>query len=50
VQANGADIRSDPLGEAGGIEPDVYITDPTTGRCSDLFNAVYELRLKMIAR
>ena len=33
-----------------GIEPDVYITDSTTGRCSDLFNAVYELVLQMIAR
>ena len=33
-----------------GIEPDVYITDPTTGGCSDLFNAVYELLLQMIAR
>ena len=33
-----------------GIEPDVYITDPGTGGCSDLFNAVYELLLQMIAR
>jgi hypothetical protein len=33
-----------------GIEPDVYITDPTTGGCSDLFNAAYELVLQMIAR
>ena len=33
-----------------GIEPDVYITDPTTGGCSDLFNATYELLLQMIAR
>ncbi|HTL85308.1 MAG TPA: ferritin-like domain-containing protein [Acidimicrobiia bacterium] len=33
-----------------GIEPDVYITDPTTGGCSDLFNAVYELLLQLIAR
>src|SRR5512133_2008152 len=33
-----------------GIEPDVYITDPTTGGGSDLFNAVYELLLQMIAR
>ena len=32
------------------IEPDVFITDPTTGACSDLFNAVYELILQMIAR
>jgi Ferritin-like len=33
-----------------GIEPEVYISDPTTGACSDLFNAVYELLLQMIAR
>jgi hypothetical protein len=33
-----------------GIEPDVYISDPATGACSDLFNAVYELLLQMIAR
>jgi hypothetical protein len=33
-----------------GIEPDVYITDPRTGGCSDLFNAVYELVLQLIAR
>ena len=33
-----------------GIEPDVYITDPATGGCSDLFNAVNELLLQMIAR
>ena len=33
-----------------GIEPDVDITDPATGACSDLFNAVYELLLQMIAR
>ena len=33
-----------------GIEPAVYITDPVTGGCSDLFNAVYELVLQMIAR
>jgi Ferritin-like len=32
-----------------GIEPDVYITDATTGGCSDLFNATYELVLQMIA-
>jgi hypothetical protein len=32
------------------IEPDVYITDPTSVGCSDLFNAVYELLLQMIAR
>ena len=33
-----------------GFEPDVYITDPATGACSDLFNAVYELLLQIIAR
>jgi hypothetical protein len=33
-----------------GIEPDIYITDATTGGCSDLFNATYELVLQMIAR
>jgi hypothetical protein len=33
-----------------GTEPEVYITDPATGACSDLFNAVYELVLQMIAR
>ena len=33
-----------------GIEPDVYISDPATGACSDLFNAVYEQLLQMIAR
>jgi len=33
-----------------GVEPDVFITDPVTGGCSDLFNAVYELVLQMIAR
>jgi hypothetical protein len=33
-----------------GIEPDIYITDRTTGGCSDLFNAVYELLLQLIAR
>jgi hypothetical protein len=33
-----------------GIEPDVFITDPATGGCSDLFNATYELVLQMIAR
>jgi Ferritin-like len=33
-----------------GVEPGVYITDPATGACSDLFNAVYELVLQMIAR
>jgi hypothetical protein len=33
-----------------GVEPEVYISDPATGGCSDLFNAVYELVLQMIAR
>jgi len=33
-----------------GFEPDVYISDSATGGCSDLFNAVYELLLQMIAR
>jgi hypothetical protein len=33
-----------------GIEPPVYITDPATAAVSDLFNAVYELLLQMIAR
>jgi hypothetical protein len=33
-----------------GFEPAVYISDSATGGCSDLFNAVYELLLQMIAR
>jgi hypothetical protein len=33
-----------------GIAPEVYISDPITGDCSDLFNAVYELLLQLIAR
>jgi hypothetical protein len=33
-----------------GVEPEVFISDPATGGCSDLFNAVYELLLQMIAR
>jgi hypothetical protein len=33
-----------------GFEPDVFISDPASGGCSDLFNAVYELLLQMIAR
>ncbi len=33
-----------------GVEPEAYISDPATGACSDLFNAVYELVLQMIAR
>ena len=33
-----------------GVEPDAYITDLATGGVSDLFNAIYELLLQMIAR
>lgn len=33
-----------------GIEPDYYITNGSTGMTSDLFNAIYELLLQMIAR
>src|SRR5436309_3069181 len=33
-----------------GIEPEVFITDPATASVSDLFNAVYDLLLQMIAR
>ena len=33
-----------------GFEPEIYISDSATGGCSDLFNAVYELLLQMIAR
>jgi hypothetical protein len=33
-----------------GIEPEIYISAPATGGCSDLFNAVYELLLQLIAR
>jgi hypothetical protein len=33
-----------------GVEPDVFITDRDTGGCSDLFNAVYELVLQLVAR
>ena len=33
-----------------GIEPDVYITDRATAGVSDVFNAVYDLLLQMIAR
>lgn len=33
-----------------GVAPDVYITDPATAACSDLFNAVYEQLLQLIAR
>jgi hypothetical protein len=44
-----------PVGAAGmraveGIEPEFFITDRTTGMTSDLFNAIYELVLQMIAR
>lgn len=44
-----------PVAAAGvrpveGVEPEVYLTDPATGGCSDLFNSVYELLLQMIAR
>ena len=41
----GAGVRS-----VEGIEPETYISDPATGGCSDLFNAVYELLLQLIAR
>jgi len=33
-----------------GIEPDVYITDSVTAAVSDVFNAVYDLLLQIIAR
>ncbi len=33
-----------------GIEPEVYISDPASAGCSDLFNSVNELLLQMIAR
>jgi len=33
-----------------GIDPEVYVTDPTTAAVSDAFNAVYDLLLQMIAR
>jgi hypothetical protein len=33
-----------------GIDPDVFITDPVTAAASDIFNAVYDLILQMIAR
>lgn len=54
-QADPAFEPTHPVVAAGmrpveGIEPDVYITDPATGACSDLFNSVYELLLQMIAR
>jgi hypothetical protein len=43
-------VQAAGMREVEGIEPDVYITDPATGGCSDLFNSVYELVLQMIAR
>ena len=43
-------VAAAAMRDVEGFEPDVYITDPTTGGCSDLFNAVYELLLQMIAR
>jgi hypothetical protein len=33
-----------------GVEPDVFITDAVTAATSDVFNAVYDLLLQMIAR
>jgi Ferritin-like len=33
-----------------GIDPDVFITDPLTAAVSDVFNAVYDVLLQMIAR
>ena len=33
-----------------GIEPEVYITDRATAAVSDVFNAVYDVLLQMIAR
>jgi len=33
-----------------GVEPDVYITDRVTAALSDVFNAVYDVLLQMIAR
>lgn len=43
--AVGAGVRA-----VEGVEPDCYITDQSTAMTSDLFNAVYELILQMIAR
>jgi hypothetical protein len=43
-------VAAAAMRDVEGIEPDVYVTDPATGACSDLFNAVYELLLQMIAR
>jgi hypothetical protein len=33
-----------------GVDPDVFIGDPVTAAVSDLFNAVYDVLLQMIAR
>jgi hypothetical protein len=33
-----------------GIDPDVFISDPVTAAVSDVFNAVYDVLLQMIAR
>ena len=33
-----------------GMEPEVFITDPTTAAVTDLFNAAYDLILQMIVR
>ncbi|MCU1451244.1 MAG: hypothetical protein JWP02_3414, partial [Acidimicrobiales bacterium] len=33
-----------------GIDPEVFISDPTTAAVSDIFNAVYDLLLQIIAR
>jgi hypothetical protein len=33
-----------------GIDPDVFISDPATAAVSDVFNAVYDVLLQMIAR
>ena len=54
-QADPSFTATHPVVAAGmraveGIEPETYITDPATGACSDLFNAVYEQLLQMIAR
>jgi ferritin-like protein len=43
-------VRAAGMRAVEGVEPDVYIGDPASGRCSDLFNAVYELLLQMVAR
>ena len=33
-----------------GVDPDVFISDPVTAAVSDVFNAVYDVLLQMIAR